>query len=132
MAGKKKLTKDHIACLVREVLREEISKSSLDEAPPHTYGHKTRGQRIGQFLTKDLFAKKPDDATKEKRLEIEQRVRTLYSEIARLLGAVPKKLEDRIIALRDIKEKISQVLIWGDEPLLDLVQEDGNSQEIEE
>ena len=132
MAGKKKLTKDHIACLVREVLREEASKLSLDEAPPHAYGHKTRGQRIGQFLTKDLFAKKPEAAAKEKRLEAEQRVRALYSEIARALGTVPNKLEDRIIALRDIKEKISQVLIWGDDPLLDLVQEDGDPQEAEE
>ena len=123
MGGKKKLTKNHIACLVREV---------LDEASPHAYRSKTRGQRLGQFLTKDMFAKKPEEVAKEKRLEAEQRVRQLYSDITRALTAVPNKLEDRIIALRDIKEKISQVLIWGDAPLLDLVKEDEDPQETEE
>ena len=124
MSGKKKLTKDHIACLVREALQEA--------AEPYAYGPRTRAQRIGRYLTKDMFAKKPEDAAKEKRLEAEQRVRQLYSDITRTLTAVPNKLEDKIIALRDIKEKISQVLIWGDSPLLDLVKEINDSHEPEE
>ena len=125
-------TKTQVKKLIEQLIREELNKMSLEETTPHTYGHKTRGQRIGRFLTKDLFAKKPEATAKEKRLEAEQRVRALYSDIARTLGSMPPQLEDKITLLRDIKEKISQALIWGDEPLLDLVKEAEDSDETEE
>ena len=132
MAGNPKLTKAHIAYLVEKALRKKLSKASLEEAIPHTYGHKTRAQRIGRFLTKDLFAKDDAGHKKEKHLEAEQRVRALYSDIARTLGSMPPQLEDKITLLRDIKEKISRALIWGDVPLLDLIRETEDSDETEE
>jgi hypothetical protein len=121
MSLKKPLTKN----LIEQLVRKELKKRRLEEAESaHAYSTKTRGQRIGRYLAKDLFSKKPVELAKEKHLEAEQRVRELYSAVMRAMGTVPKKLEDKIVVLRDIKEKISQALIWGDNPLLDLVKEE--------
>jgi|TARA_R110000824_G_scaffold14091_2_gene60411 hypothetical protein len=90
--------------LIEELVREELNETGL-----------------GDFLTKDLFAKAPQAKKQEQRLEAEQRVRALFSDIARTLATVPQDLEGKIRTLRDIKEKISQALIWDKPALLDLL-----------
>lgn len=107
--------------LIHELISEVLNEAGQEEMIP--YGRKTRAQRVGAFLTKDLFGKKPAKVEKEKRLEAEQRARALYSDIAHTLAKAPQDLEGKIRTLRDIKEKISQTLIWGDDPLLDLIDE---------
>jgi hypothetical protein len=99
-------SKTRTKALIRQLVCEELNEAGL-----------------GDFLTKPMFAKKPEQVKREKRLDAEQRARALFSDIGRTLADVPQDLEGKIRTLRDIKEKISQVLIWGEEPLLDLIKE---------
>jgi hypothetical protein len=92
--------------LIEELVREALNEGGL-----------------GDFLTKDLFAKSPEAKKKQLRIDAEQRARALLSDITETLRSMPQDLEGKIRTLRDIKEKISQVLIWGDSPLLDMIRE---------
>ena len=62
------------------------------------------------------------------RLKQEQRVREIFSDIAMSISNAPADLESKIQLLRDLKERLSQALIWGDEPLLDLISEDDTNE----
>ena len=80
---------------------------------------------ISKFLTKPLFAKPPPTPEQE-RLKAEDRAQSMFDEIANMVEEAPQDLPGMINTLRDIKEKLSQVLIWGDDPLLDMIKEEAN------
>ncbi len=97
--------------LIEEMVREELAEASW----PEFLGRDAREKR------RDAKARK---AKTQKRGEQEQRVRNIFSEIARSMAVVPQDLEGKVRMLRDLKEKLSTALIWGEDPLLDLIAED--------
>ena len=108
-------TKQHIEEIVRQEIADMVSEATWAD-----------------FLSRDERAKRRDakarKAKLEKRGEQEQRVRNLFSEIARSMAAVPQDLEGKVRMLRDLKEKLSTALIWGDDPLMDLIAEDSRDE----
>jgi hypothetical protein len=120
-----KTKKTYSVAIIEKLVREELAAYLAEIAP---YGRKSKAQRLGKFLTKDLFAKDPSIAKKEKRLKQEQRVREIFSDIAMSISNAPPDLESKIQLLRDLKERLSHALIWGDEPLLDLISEDDTNE----
>ena len=78
---------------------------------------------LSKFLTKPLFAKPPPTPEQE-RLKAEGRAQSTFDDIANMIEEAPRDLSGMIKTLRDIKEKLSQVLIWGKDPLLDIIKEE--------
>tara|TARA_R100001594_G_scaffold54739_1_gene88301 strand:+ start:1165 stop:1515 length:351 start_codon:yes stop_codon:yes gene_type:complete len=114
-----KKSKPYTKQQIEEIVREEIA-GMVSEAS------------WADFLSRDERAKRRDakarKAKMQKRGEQEQRVRNLFSEIARSMAAVPQDLEGKVRMLRDLKEKLSTALIWGNDPLMDLIAEDNGDE----
>jgi len=72
------------------------------------------------YLTKPMFAKKPPTG-EEKEQAAKLKILALLDEITEMMENTPTDLEGMVITLREIKEKLSRALIWGDSPLLDLI-----------
>jgi hypothetical protein len=72
------------------------------------------------YLTKPMFTKDPPSPQEEDE-EAQSLVLKTIDEIEEMIENLPPNLEGMIKTLRDIKEKLSNVLIWGDNPLLDLL-----------
>jgi hypothetical protein len=73
------------------------------------------------YLTKPMFVKDPP-APREEEEKAQSLVLETIDEIEEMIENLPPNLEGMIKTLRDIKEKLSNVLIWGDNPLLDLIE----------
>jgi hypothetical protein len=74
------------------------------------------------FLTKPMFGGDPPTPQEEDE-KAQALVLSTIDEIEDMLADLPPNLEGMIRTLRDIKEKLSNALIWGDNPLLDLIKE---------
>jgi len=72
------------------------------------------------YLTKPMFEKDPP-APQEEEEKAQSLVLETIDEIEEMIENLPPNLEGMIKTLRDIKEKISEALIWGDNPLLDII-----------
>ena len=72
------------------------------------------------FLTKSMFEKDPPTSQEEEE-KAQSLVLETIDEIEEMIENLPPNLEGMIKTLRDIKEKISEALIWGDNPLLDII-----------
>ena len=72
------------------------------------------------FLAKPMFAKKPL-TDEEKKQAAKLKILDLLDEITEMMENTPTDLEGMVLTLREIKEKLSRALIWGDSPLLDLI-----------
>jgi len=72
------------------------------------------------YLTRPMFAKDPP-SRQEKEEEAQSLVLETIDEIEEMIENLPSDLEGMVITLRNIKEKISEALIWGDNPLFDLI-----------
>jgi len=111
----RKKNKTYPKQLIEEMVREELAEASWAD-----------------FLSRDERGKRRDakarKAKMQKRGEQEQRVRNIFSEIARSMAVVPQDLEGKVRMLRDLKEKLSTALIWGDDPLMDLIAEDSSDE----
>ena len=112
----RKTKKTYSKALIEKLIREELAEATWAD-----------------FLGKEERTKRRDAAAQKakraKRVEQEQRVRNIFSDIARSLARVPQDLEGKVSMLRDLKETLSRALIWGDDPLMDLISEDATDGE---
>mgnify|MGYP003627653629 CR=1 FL=1 len=112
----RKTKKTYSKALIEKLIREELAEATWAD-----------------FLGKEERTKRRDAAARKalrlKRVDREQRVRKIFSDIGSQLAAVPQDLEGKVRVLYALKETLSRALIWGEDPLMDLISEDGTDGE---